>query len=515
LFERSALLAVPAALRPVVGEAASPARGVRVGGHIYESIGVRPIINCRGTYTIIGGSLELPEVRAAKEAAAQHFVQLDELMEAVGQRLATLTGAEWGLVTSGCAAGLSHATAACLAGGNPDRHVRFPNLTGFDRTEVVIPSYSRNVYDAAVRAVGVKIVEVDSPERLQAALGPRTAMVYVLAGDQSESGPLSLEVICRAAAARKVPVLVDAAAEVLTVPNVHLQRGAALVGYSGGKCIRGPQCAALLLGRKDLVRAAWVHSAPHHGFGRSMKVGKEEVMGMLMAVEMWARRDHDAEWARWVSWMEQIGKKVSAVDGVTATVRSDKGGLSNRTPRLQISWDAGKLGFSGQELARTALASDPRIDLQVDGGRGRAPHENGVSVIAYMMNPGDVKVVASRLPALLKEARAGKPRPAPQPPAANLSGSWEVEIEYVGSRSRHHFVIQQSGADLSGTHRGDFSSRELGGSVDGSSVRLHSTLRENGDTLPYTFTGTLKDGALAGDLDLGEYLGARWTARRA
>ena len=196
-----------------------------------------------------------------------------------------------------------------MAGANPDRHVRLPNLTGFDRDEVVIPSYSRNVYDAAVRAVGVRVVEVDTPEQLEAALGPRTAMVYVLAGDRSENGPLSLEVIARLANPRKVPVFVDAAAEILTVPNVHLQRGAALVGYSGGKCLRGPQCAGLLLGRKDLVRAAWVHSAPHHGFGRAMKVGKEEAIGMLMAVETWMKRDHKAEWARWLSWMEQIAAR--------------------------------------------------------------------------------------------------------------------------------------------------------------------------------------------------------------
>src|SRR6187399_3152913 len=129
--------------------------------NVYESIGVRPLINCRGTLTIIGGSIELPEVRAAKSAANQQNAQLDEVMAAIGKRLAELTGAEWGMVSAGCAAAMSHATAACVAGGNPDLHVRIPNLAGFPKDEVIIPTHSRNVYDAAIRAVGVKVIEVD------------------------------------------------------------------------------------------------------------------------------------------------------------------------------------------------------------------------------------------------------------------------------------------------------------------------------------------------------------------
>ena len=146
--------------------------GLRVGPDIYQSIGVRPLINARGTFTIISGSMMLPEVRAAMDAAAQHYVHLDELTEAIGARLAALTGAEWGMVTSGCSAALTHATAACVAGGNPDLHVRIPNLSGFAKDEVIIPKHSRNVYDAALRAVGVRVVEVATPAELEAALRP-------------------------------------------------------------------------------------------------------------------------------------------------------------------------------------------------------------------------------------------------------------------------------------------------------------------------------------------------------
>ncbi len=249
-------------------------------GEIYQSIGVRPLVNARGTFTILSGSLMLPEVRTAMNEAARSYVHLDELTDAIGARLAVLTGAEWGMVTSGCAAALTHATAACVAGGNPDLHIRIPKLAGFPRDEVVIPRHSRNVYDAAVRAVGVRVIEVATREELEIALGPRTAMIYLFAGPRLDESELNLTDIAPLAQSRGVPILVDAAAEKLTIPNVHLKRGATLVGYSGGKCLRGPQTAGVLLGRKDLVRAAWIHSAPHHGFGRAMKVGKEEAIGM-------------------------------------------------------------------------------------------------------------------------------------------------------------------------------------------------------------------------------------------
>src|SRR4029453_7105108 len=185
---------------------------------------------------------------------------------------------------------------------------------------------------------------------------------------QADKGPLSTQAIARMANQRRVPVLIDAAAEVLTVPNVHLQNGATLVAYSGGKCIRGPQTAGLLLGRKDLVRAAWVHSAPHHGFSRSMKVGKEEAIGMLMAVEMWVKRDHKAEWNRWLGWLRSIATEASKVDGVTTSIRETTE-LSNPTPSLIIQWDRKRLGMSGAELARQLLDTEPRI--ATPGGRDR------------------------------------------------------------------------------------------------------------------------------------------------
>ena len=296
LFRRGGLLAAVQALPGLTrsASAATPttAGKLQLGPDIYRSIGVRPLINCRGTLTVISGSLELPEVRAAVDAGALHHVALDELMEGAARRLAEITGAEWALVSAGCAAGISHTTAACVTGGNPDLHVRIPDLTGFAKDEVVIPKASRNEYDQAIRSAGVRIIEVGDAAEYEAALGPKVAMVYIMTGNRMENGPLNYDAVYSIAKKKNIPVFTDAAAEMLTIPNIYLQRGSTFVGYSGGKCLRGPQCSGLILGRKDLLQAAWVASAPHHGHGRTMKIGKEEILGLLAAVEMWVQRDH-------------------------------------------------------------------------------------------------------------------------------------------------------------------------------------------------------------------------------
>ena len=232
LFQIGNALALPVLLGSM--EVQAVAGPLVPGPQIYQSIGVEPVINCRGTFTIIGASVELPEVRAAMDHASRYFVQLDELAEAVGRRLSELTGAEWGMVSAGCAAGLKHVTAGCVAGGNPEKLLRIPDLTGLDKTEVIIPRSSRTVYDHAIRNIGVKIVMVNTPEELERAINPKTAMIYLTAGGASQSGPLSLENVARIAKPHDIPILVDAAAEILTIPNVHLQRGATGVAYSGG-----------------------------------------------------------------------------------------------------------------------------------------------------------------------------------------------------------------------------------------------------------------------------------------
>jgi seryl-tRNA(Sec) selenium transferase len=506
-------LLVPAVLGS--SQAAAASGPLKPGPQIYQSIGVEPVINCRGTFTIIGASIELPEVRAAMDAAAQHFVQLDELAEAVGQRLAELTGAEWGMVSAGCAAGLKHVTAACVAGGNPEKLLRIPNLDGFEKTEVVAPRSSRNVYDHAVRNIGVRMITVDTLEEFEHALSSRTAMIYLAAGRTTSEGPLSLENVARIAKPLNIPILIDAAAEVLTMPNVHLAQGATVVAYSGGKAICGPQCAGLLLGRKDILKSAWQASSPHHGPGRDNKVGREETMGMVAAVEAWVKRDHKAEWDRWLSYLDVIAKRVSTIDGIHTTVVEPEG-LSNRSPSLVISWDPAMLHITGEELVEFVARTKPRIALGAGSGqRGGRPADSGatsIDITAWMMRPGDDRIVADRLFNLLSEKRS--PKPAPAAPAADVSGRWDVQIDFFSSKSRQTLMLEQRNNALQGSHQGDFSVRDLSGVIEADQVKLRSTYSVPGDNIPFTFAGTLSGETIAGKIFMGEYLTATFMATR-
>ncbi len=484
---------------------------LKIGTDIYQSIGVRPIVNCKGTFTIVSGSQSLPEVKRAMDEASRHYVHLDELMDAVGKRLAELTGAEWGIVTAGCAAALTHATAACIAGADPEKMQRLPDLRGL-KSEVIMPRYSRNVYDHAVRMLGIRTVEVDTIDELEAAINPKTAMIMILAGG-GDDGPLGTRAVSVVAKKRGVPVIVDAAAENLTIPNVHLGRGATMVAYSGGKCLRGPQCAGLLLGPKNLLQAAWLNSAPHHAFGRSLKVGKEEIMGMLAAVEMWVKRDHQAEWKTWESWLDEIARSVTRVNGVTTKVLQPEG-LSNRAPRLQIAWDGTKLGIAGQEAERTLYEGDPRIVLGGASGSLRERPASTITIMPYMMMPGDAKIAAERIHAVLANPpKIERQSPSGAAPAA-VAGQWDVRVEYVHGSSDHALVLEQKGSDLVGTHKGDVLVGDLRGTVEGNEVRLRSSHKHEGTRIGYEFAGKVEGDTMSGEVGLGEYGKARWTAQR-
>ncbi len=492
------------------GNRRSAAEPLRYGPEIYQSIGVRPVINCKGTFTIIGGSLMLPEVKQAMEDASRHYVHLDELMDAVGKRLAELTQAEWGIVTAGCAAAITHATAACIAGADPEKLQRLPYLDGL-KDEVIMPRYSRNVYDHAARMLGVRIVEVNSIEECEQAFNDKTAMVMILGGP-GDDGPLGVEPVARLSRRHGVPLLVDAAAEHLIIPNPHLEQGADMVGYSGGKCLRGPQCAGLLLGRKDLLQAAWLHSAPHHAFGRSMKVGKEEVMGMLAAVELWVKRDHDAEWKQWESWLDTISKRVTKVDGVTTEILLPNS-LSNRSPRLRIEWDGKRIGITGTELERLLLDGEPRIILGGATGDRRSGAESSATIMPYMMNPGDAEIAAKRMQALLSSPPQVKPE-SPAGAPARIAGQWDLHLKFFLGEAGHTLVFEQSEGDLVGTHTGETLAGHLRGYVEGNRVSFRSSQKYEGTRLIYEFEGEVSGDKMSGSVGLAEYGQAEWQAQR-
>jgi len=478
---------------------------------IYESIGVETIINCRGTFTILGGSTERPEVLEAMHAASGYFVQYDELAFGIGKRLAELTKADWGMVSAGCAAGMKHVTAACVTGGNPEKLIRIPNLEGLEKTEVIIPRSSRNVYDHAVRNIGVDIIMVDTPEELERAINPKTAMIYIMTGRDNETGqPLSLEVISKIAAPHKVPILADAAAEDLSIPCIHLERGATVVAYSGGKAICGPQCAGLLLGDKDLLMAAWQASSPHHGPGRDNKVGKEEMLGMMAAVEAWTTRDHEKEWNTWLSWLDEISGKLTKIKGIKAEIKMPRN-LDNRAPRLILQWDPNELHISGEEIAEEVARNSPRIAIGGNSGE----ETTSISITPSQMRPGNAKVVADRLYGILSQKR--KPRSTKlQPATVNITGHWEVEVAYFTSKSTHKFFLEQDGNWIKGTHTSDFSSQEIVGMVEGDEVKLKSNHRVPGDSINFWFSAKATPNELnSGSIFLGEYLTAKFHGKRA
>ena len=317
-----------------------------------------------------------------------------------------------------------------------------------------------------------------------------------------------MENIVKIAKPHKVPVLVDAAAEVLTIPSIHLQRGADVVVYSGGKAICGPQCAGLVLGRKDILMSAWQASSPHHGPGRDNKVGREEMMGMLAAVEAWTKRDHPAEWKTWLSWLDNIAKKVSGIESVTTFV-FEPTQLSNRSPVLNISWDPSKLNITAEEVTEELGRNKPRVAIGSDTKDGKT----SINITTGQMQPGNDKIVADRIYGVLSEKRDPKPTTLTAP-AANISGRWEADIEFFSSTSKHTLFIEQDGNWIQGSHKGEFTMRDMRGTIEGDTVKLRSVDRHPGDSITFTFTGTLSGDTIRGDIYMGEYRTAKFVARR-
>jgi L-seryl-tRNA(Ser) seleniumtransferase len=466
---------------------------------------VKPFINCTATLTINGGSLTLPEVISTIEKASHYHVNLNELMDKVGDRLAELLQVGWGMVTAGAASSLMFATAGCLAGTDPEKIQRLPNLEGI-KNEVIMPRESRNVYDHAIRDLNVKMIEVDTPDELRNAINPHTAMVAVL-GQYFGSAKLDLKDVAPIARKAGVPILVDAAADYLIVPNPYISLGADMVAYSGGKIIRGPQTAGLLVGRRDLVRAAWANSAPHHGFGRTAKVSKEEIVGMLRAVEVWRReRDIQADMKMWESCYAEMIPQITKVKGVRVEVHGPiRGGPF---PILNISWDPKQIGMTAGEVGRALLDGEPRIMTQAEG--------EGYSFVIrpVAMKSGEHKIVAQRLFEVLNAAPKPTPPKTWEAPAADISGAWEVEMQYEVGFSRHKLALVAKGNDLSGLHQGWAYQGDVNGHIDGAEVKFHSTHPADGNTLSYIFTGSVSGDTMSGDVNLGEYGHAKWRASR-
>jgi L-seryl-tRNA(Ser) seleniumtransferase len=369
------------------GTAASAAAAAPARRDYFKELGVRPFINAAGTYTDMTASLMPPEVMDAINYASKNFVFLNDLHDKVGARIAELVKAEAAMVSCGAASAMTLGTAAVLTGGDPKKIVDLPNLAGM-KSEVIMQKSHRFGYDHAVRNCGVTIVEVETAAELEAAITPRTAMMLFYNNNNSV-GQIRDEEFVRLGKKHGVVTMNDCAADVPPVENLwkFTAMGFDLVVFSGGKGIRGPQSAGLLLGRKDLIAAARANAAPNgNTIGRGMKVNKEEMLGMLVALERFIELDHAAQHQEYQRRAEVIQKSVAGVKGVTTEIVVPE--VANHVPHLQIKLDTAVTGITGQEVSKRLREGTPSIGV-------RPGDELMIGV--WMMQPGEEKVVAARL----------------------------------------------------------------------------------------------------------------------
>ncbi len=363
-----------------------------------KELGVRPIINGAGTYTMFTGTLMRPEALQAMESISQKFVRIDDLHDAVGRRIASLLECDAAMVTSGAFGALTVGTAACMTGTNPELIHRLPDTAGM-KDEVIIQRSHRFLYDHAVRNCGVRLIEVDSRDELERAIGNRTAMMLFL-NKAEPSGHIGTAEFVQLGRKHRVPTFNDAAADVPPVDNLfkYTKMGFDLVAFSGGKGIQGPQGAGLLLGRKDLIEAARLNTAPHSDtIGRGLKVSKEEMVAMLVALELYLARDHEADWREWEARIEIIRRSLSALEGVI--VERYIPAIANQIPHLRIRWDHQIVGISPSDVTRRLREGDPSIELIP------VPSEKDcLEVAPWTLQLGDAEIVAERLRRLLERA---------------------------------------------------------------------------------------------------------------
>jgi uncharacterized pyridoxal phosphate-dependent enzyme len=362
-------------------------------GEIYRQLGVRPLINAAGTYTTLTGSLLVPQAREAMMEASKYFVPLIDLQLAAGARIAKLLDVPAAMVTSGGAGSILLATAACVAGKDPDKIRRIPDTTGM-KNEVVIVKQHRSGFDHACRTTGARIVEVETVDQLKAAIGPKTAMLYWV-NISEPKGKISTKEFLDAGKQASVPVFNDAAAELPPADNLSalVKQGFDLVGFSGGKGLHGPQSSGLLLGRSDLIEAAHMNNNPYSDtIARTAKVGKEEIMGLLAAVEVYVKRDHAADQKLWQSMMQNVARDLKKIRAVTAEVYVPAYPGAHPVPYLRVKWDK-SLPISYQECAKQLRDGEPRIEVNASAEE--------ITLASYMMNPGEERIVGWRLAEVL------------------------------------------------------------------------------------------------------------------
>ena len=379
---------------------------------IYAELGVRTLINGRGVATFYSGTLMPPEVHRAMERASEHFVEIIELQKAVGARLAQYAGTEAALVSSGSAACIAQATAGCMAGTDPDRVSRLPDTTGM-KNEVIITQ--RSAWDRSIALAGARLVVVSNVREMETAINERTAMIEM---EYGEEGRVKLADGIALAKRRGVPFMLDAA---YMCPPFSRLRDIARLGpdlfcISGGKGIFGPQCAGVLFGRRDLIEAALRNGSPYEGaICRPMKVGKEEIVGVLAAFEWSSKRDYKADCRVLQARMQYLADELSVVPGIHAQVYYRT--IGNEVPYLAVAWDERALGVTRQQCVVALRTGEPQIEViggeyrevvQPDGAPPfkETPHpgepDRLIAIASNTLKLGEERIIARRLKEVLR-----------------------------------------------------------------------------------------------------------------
>ncbi len=358
---------------------------------LFKELGVRTFINAAGTYTFMTGSLMRDEVVDAIRSTSHEFCLLDELQDKVGEKIAALTKAESAVVTSGCFSAMTLGLAGILTGTDPKKAEQLPHLEGTGMKSEVIIQKGHNIgYSQALTNTGCKMVYVETIADVEKAINEKTALLWFL-NVQSDKGSITHEQWVQLGKKFNIPTMIDIAADVPPISNLWKfnEMGFDVVCISGGKAIRGPQSAGLLMGRKNIVAAARVSMPPRGStIGRGMKINKEEIVGMYVALEHYLKYDHEKEWKEWESRIATIQNAVKNIRGFTTEITVPT--LGNVTPTLHVTWDANLVKMTTKELQERLRNGNPSIEVVGNG-------DAHISITTWVMKTGEDKIVAKRL----------------------------------------------------------------------------------------------------------------------
>lgn len=362
---------------------------------LFDELGVKRLINCSLTKTFLSGSIMLPEVLEAIDQTSGSFANMHELQDRAGEKIAEMLECEAAMVTSGAAGGIVLGTAATMTGTDPEKINQLPDLPGPKR-EVIIQKSHRSEWDQLIRVAGAKLVEVDGPDEMEKAINKNTVMAFFL--NCAEKHSISHEEFVAISKEHNIVSFNDCAADVPPVDNLfkYIRMGFDLVTFSGGKMMHGPQSTGLLFGRKDLIRAARLNNSPHEcPVARPMKVNKEEIFGMYVALKSYLEKDHEKEWQEWLDRINYISEYLKDIPTLKSeTVMPTT--VANAFPSMKISWDQSAVKITLQDMIESLLSGNPGIYTTGE--------DNALEIHVILLQPRQVKFVAQRIKDILGQA---------------------------------------------------------------------------------------------------------------